>query len=95
MRGITVSSAVIDLDGSPGPGALLSSGTCNVPGGQIVTLTFVVGGAQRGPAGDIFNFGVTAAGGATVTSAAFGHADGALLAGSLRLLAFARRRRGA
>jgi hypothetical protein len=85
--GIAVSSAVIDLDGTSGPGALLSSGSFNVLAGQTMTLTFVVGGAQRGSTSDSFSFGVMAAGGATFNSAAFGYADGAPLAGNAPFLA--------
>jgi PEP-CTERM motif len=49
--GISVSSTVVDLDGSPGPGAVGKDGF-NITAGNRYTLTFDLGGAQRGGAAD-------------------------------------------
>jgi hypothetical protein len=60
--GITVSGPasgnVVDIDGTPGPGSLVSKNTFSYNAGDLVTLSFVVGGAQRGSAGDIFTAGL-------------------------------------
>lgn len=60
--GITVSGPasgnVVDIDGTPGPGALLSKGTFAYNAGDLVTLSFDVGGAQRGSEGDGFFAGM-------------------------------------
>jgi hypothetical protein len=52
--GITAPSTVIDLDGSPGPGAI-GAGGFNLVAGRLYTLSFVASGAQRGSNGDILN----------------------------------------
>ena len=49
--GITAPSTVIDLDGSPGPGSVGKSGF-NLIAGRTYTLSFVMGGAQRGSVAD-------------------------------------------
>jgi hypothetical protein len=48
---VGLTSTVIDLDGSPGPGTL-SAGGFNLIAGRTYTLDFVLGGAQRGSASD-------------------------------------------
>jgi hypothetical protein len=46
---------VVDLDGSPGPGEIVSASTYAFSAGDTVTLSFVVGGSQRSSAlDDIF-----------------------------------------
>ena len=50
--GITVSSTVIDLDGSTGPGGVGKSGF-NLLAGRRYTLSAVVGGAQRASGNEI------------------------------------------
>ena len=50
--GITgLTSTVIDLDGTPGPGGV-GKGGFNLVAGRSYTLSFVLGGAQRGSPGD-------------------------------------------
>jgi hypothetical protein len=60
--GIVVSSPatgnVLDLDGTPGPAALVSNATFNFNAGDVVTLSFDVGGAQRGSISDDFLAGL-------------------------------------
>jgi hypothetical protein len=56
--GITTASTVIDLDGSPGPGGVGKDGF-NLLAGRTYTLSFVVGGAQRGSNQDDFTVGLT------------------------------------
>jgi len=56
--GITTSKNVVDLDGTPGPGSLHSA-SFGFAANKRVTLTFVVGGAQRGSLGDNINAGFT------------------------------------
>jgi hypothetical protein len=57
--GITgLTSTVIDLDGSPGPGGV-SRGGFNLIDGGTYTLEFVVGGAQRGSVSDDLFFVLT------------------------------------
>jgi hypothetical protein len=60
--GITVSSPatgnVLDLDGSPGPAALVTKAVFNFNAGDVVTLSFDVGGAQRGSISDDFLAGL-------------------------------------
>jgi hypothetical protein len=83
--GITAYSGnVIDLDGTPGPGAI--SHSYAFAAGDKVVLSFVIGGAQRQSVSDDFNFGFTF-GGATIadlaTTGVFGssfltNADGSL-----------------
>lgn len=50
--GIVVPSSVIDLDGTPGPGAITTKTSYAFGAGDLVTLTLVVGGAQRGSVSD-------------------------------------------
>ncbi|MFM9977425.1 MAG: PEPxxWA-CTERM sorting domain-containing protein [Sphingomonadaceae bacterium] len=52
--GITVPSSVVDLDGSSGPGAIESKLTYAFNAGDLVTLSLVAGGAQRGSRIDDF-----------------------------------------
>jgi hypothetical protein len=46
------SGSCVDLDGSPGPGGLMSKLSYAFHAGDLVTLTFDVSGAQRGTLGD-------------------------------------------
>lgn len=50
--GISAPSTVIDLDGTPGPGTVSSPTSFTLLPGQTYTLSFVVGGAQRGSRSD-------------------------------------------
>ena len=60
---VGLTSTVIDLDGSPGPGTL-SAGGFNLIAGRTYTLDFVLGGAQRGSRADgIFARLLSSAGG--------------------------------
>jgi hypothetical protein len=52
--GISVTSNVVDLDGTPGPGVLLSKGVFYYNAGDKITLFFDLGGAQRGSLSDEF-----------------------------------------
>jgi hypothetical protein len=54
---VAYSGNVIDLDGSPGPGSIARSQA--FAAGDKVTLSFVVGGAQRGSELDRFLLGFT------------------------------------
>lgn len=49
--GIVAGSTVIDLDGSPGPGRVGKDGF-SLLAGEVYTLSFVLGGAQRGSGQD-------------------------------------------
>jgi hypothetical protein len=59
--GITVGSPasgnVIDIDGTPGPGGIRTIQNFAFNAGDLVTLTFDVGGAQRGSVSDNFGAG--------------------------------------
>lgn len=57
--GINVPSNVVDLDGSPGPATITSANTFAFNAGDRVTLSFLVGGAQRGSPSDDFILGWT------------------------------------
>lgn len=57
--GIAVSSNVVDLDGTPGPATITSANTFAFNAGDRVTLSFLVGGAQRGSQLDDFILGWT------------------------------------
>ena len=59
--GISTPTAVVDLDGTTGPGRLTTDSFAFVSGDKI-TLTFVLGGAQRGSVSDDFYAGFTAPG---------------------------------
>jgi hypothetical protein len=52
--GMTVSSNVVDLDGTPGPAFMYSNDTFKYKKGDTITLTFDLGGAQRGSVSDEF-----------------------------------------
>jgi hypothetical protein len=56
--GITVSGAasgnVLDLDGTPGPATIVSKLLLSYNAGDLVTLSFTVGGSQRSTASDGF-----------------------------------------
>lgn len=54
--GIVASKNVIDLDGTPGPGTITSNSFA-FGAGSGITLTFVLGGAQRGSVSDEFQAG--------------------------------------
>jgi hypothetical protein len=56
IAGLT--STVVDLDGSPGPGRV-SAGGFNLQPGFIYTLSLVVGGAQRGSVSDNWSLELT------------------------------------
>lgn len=56
--GIVTSKNVVDLDGTPGPGALTSNSFAFGKSSRV-TLTFVLGGAQRGSIADQFKAGFT------------------------------------
>lgn len=60
--GITVSGPasgnVIDLDGTPGPASMFSNLAFSFNAGDVVTLWFDVGGAQRGSRIDPFSVGL-------------------------------------
>jgi hypothetical protein len=60
--GITTASNVVDLDGTPGPGTILMSTSYAFSAGDIVSLSFLVGGAQRGSVSDSFVFGANFSG---------------------------------
>ena len=53
--GIACSGICIDLDGSPGPGGILSTASYNFNAGDLVRLTYDVGGSQRGGSNDSFD----------------------------------------
>lgn len=61
--GIACSGSCVDLDGSPGPGELVSSSSFAFNTGDLVRLTFDIGGSQRRSGSDNFfagfNFGST------------------------------------
>ncbi|MBL8590261.1 MAG: PEPxxWA-CTERM sorting domain-containing protein [Methylobacteriaceae bacterium] len=65
--GITASSNVIDLDGTPGPATILMSSAYAFNAGDIVSLSFLLGGAQRGSVSDNFKFGANFSGVIPVT----------------------------
>jgi hypothetical protein len=67
--GITCSVACVDLDGSTGPGAITSKQTFAFAAGDTVDLSFVLGGAQRGSAGDYFYVQLLFNGATPVTNA--------------------------
>lgn len=60
--GITVSGPasgnVVHIDGTLGTGALISKATFDYNAGDLVTLSFALGGAQRGSAPDLFLAGM-------------------------------------
>lgn len=57
--GINALSNVVDLDGTPGPATITSANTFAFNAGDRVTLSFLVGGAQRGSPSDDFILGWT------------------------------------
>lgn len=57
--GISAPSNVVDLDGSPGPATITSSNSYSFNAGDRVTLSFLLGGAQRDSASDDFILGWT------------------------------------
>ena len=65
---ISVSSNVVDIDGTPGPGTITSSTSYAFNAGDRVTLSLLLGGAQRGSASDDFILGWTLSGPMTVTN---------------------------
>jgi hypothetical protein len=50
--GIVTTSNVVDLDGTPGPGGITSKNAFAFGAGDLVTLSFVLGGSQRGDVSD-------------------------------------------
>lgn len=65
--GITVSSNVVDLDGTPGPGFIRSKQKFAFLAGDVLQLQFVVGGSQRDSAFDDFRVTVFTSGIGTFT----------------------------
>jgi hypothetical protein len=63
--GIVAASNVLDLDGTPGPGMITSKNSFAYNAGDTVTLSFLLGGAQRGSVSDdasvSLTFGATSA----------------------------------
>ncbi len=53
----TPGGTVVDLDGSVGPGRITSKNSYAFSAGDVVTLSMLLGGAQRGSASDNFGFG--------------------------------------
>lgn len=66
--GISVTSNVVDIDGSPGPGTLTSSTSHAFNAGDRITLSLLLGGAQRGSLSDDFILGWTLSAPMTVTN---------------------------
>jgi hypothetical protein len=64
---IVTSSNIVDLDGSPGPGTITSSTSYAFNAGDRVTLSFLLGGAQRGSPSDNFTLGWLLSSAMTVT----------------------------
>src|SRR5438034_11844892 len=54
LFGIAAASNVVDIDGTPGPGAITSSTSYAFNAGDRVTLSFLLGGAQRNSVSDNF-----------------------------------------
>lgn len=73
--GIVAPSNVVDLDGTPGPGSI-SSGSFAFGANQRVTLSFVLGGAQRGSVSDPFSAGFTFSSGTQLNNYTLGGAYG-------------------
>jgi hypothetical protein len=71
--GITTTTGnVVDLDGTPGPATIISSPTSfSFNAGDTITLSLLLGGAQRGSVSDDFILGMTL-GGATPVSGTSG-----------------------
>jgi hypothetical protein len=65
--GLVASSNVVDLDGSPGPGTMTSSASYAFNAGDRVTLSFLLGGAQRNSGSDNFTLGWLLSSAMTVT----------------------------
>ena len=65
--GIVTSSNIVDLDGSPGPGTITSSTSYAFNAGDRVTLSFLLGGAQRNSVSDNFTLGWLLSSAMTVT----------------------------
>jgi hypothetical protein len=66
--GISASSNVVDLDGSPGPATITSGNSHSFNAGDRVTLSFLLGGAQRGSELDNFILGWTLSAATPVTN---------------------------
>lgn len=73
--GIVAPSNVVDLDGTPGPGSI-TSGSFAFGAKQHVTLSFVLGGAQRGSISDPFSAGFTFSGATQLNNYTLGGAYG-------------------
>ncbi len=69
--GIVTSKNVVDLDGTPGPGRLTTNSFAFGAGKQV-TLTFVLGGAQRGSVSDEFEAGFAFSPAATISGYTLG-----------------------
>jgi hypothetical protein len=65
---ITAPSNIVDLDGSPGPGTITSSTSYAFNAGDRVTLSFLLGGAQRNSVSDNFTLGWLLSSAMTVTN---------------------------
>jgi len=59
---VTPGGNVVDLDGTPGPGVIISKAAFGFAAGDRVTLDVLLGGAQRGAVSDNFYFGFAFAG---------------------------------
>jgi hypothetical protein len=57
--GITTSSNIVDLDGSPGPATIASSTSYSFNAGDRITLSFLLSGNQRSSGSDDFILGWT------------------------------------
>ena len=80
--GISTPMAVVDLDGTTGPGRVTSNSFAYHPG-EKVTLTFVLGGAQRGSASDEFEAGFNYTPAATLSDYALGGTYGTVDLGNI------------
>ena len=74
--GISIATPVVDLDGTSGPGRLTTKSSYAFNAGDQVTLTFNLGGAQRGSEVDEFEAGFTFASTTSLTDYTIGGAWG-------------------
>lgn len=78
--GIVAPSNVLDLDGTPGPGAITSQ-SFDFTANRLITLSFVLGGAQRGSISDDFAAGFSFAGVTQLNAYTLGGAFGNAVVG--------------
>lgn len=84
--GIAATSNVVDLDGTPGPGKITSQ-SFGFAANRVITLSFVLGGAQRGSGSDDFFAGFSFSGATQVNAYTLGGAFGNAVVGNFNTTA--------